>query len=333
MSTLRRYPNEDIEDFFENAALSLHWVGPDGTIIRANRFELEFLGYERDEYEGRSIKDFHVDEDVIDDILARLTRGERLDKYPARLRAKNGSIRHVLISSSVHFRDGRFVNTRCFTLDVTGLRAAEARQQALVAELNHRVKNVLAVIQAIAGQTAARTATPAAFVEAFRGRLGALAAAHDLLTESGWRGAGLAELARRTLAPHFGRDGDRLGFEVEDVPLLPALAQGLALALHELATNAAKYGALSAPGGRVRLTAGEVVDGGGDRELYLVWREEGGPSVERPATRGFGTTLLERALAHQHGGRVELDWRAEGLSCAIRMPLATAPISPAPEPT
>jgi two-component sensor histidine kinase len=233
----------------------------------------------------------------------------------------------VLISSSVQFRDGRFVNTRCFTLDVTGLRAAEERQRALVAELSHRVKNVLAVVQAIAGRTADGAGTTAAFVAAFRGRLGALAAAHDLLAEGGWRGAGLAELARRTLAPHAGRGGDRLGLGVEDVALPPALAQTLGLTLHELATNAAKYGALSAPEGRVRLTGGEAVDDRGDRELRLAWREEGGPPVGRPAGRGFGTTLLERALAHQHGGRVELDWREEGLSCAIRIPLGAASTS------
>jgi two-component system, chemotaxis family, CheB/CheR fusion protein len=319
-----RTGQEDLEDFFENGVVALHLVGPDGIILRANRAELELLGYAREEYLGRHIAEFHTDPDTIGDILARLSRGERLDKYPARLRAKTGSIRHVLISSSVQFRDGRFVNTRCFTLDVTGLRAAEERQRALVAELSHRVKNVLAVVQAIAGRTVDGTGTTAAFVAAFRGRLGALAAAHDLLAEGGWRGAGLAELARRTLAPHAGRGGDRLGLGVEDVALPPALAQTLGLTLHELATNAAKYGALSAPEGRVRLTGGEAVDDRGGRELRLAWREEGGPPVGRPAARGFGTTLLERALAHQHGGRVELDWQKKGLSCTIRIPLAEA---------
>src|SRR5918911_5549481 len=101
---------EDLEDFFENAALSLHWVGPDGTILRANRFELDFLGYERDEYEGHHIADFHADQEVIEDILARLTRGETLHDYPARLKAKDGSIKHVLINSNVRWVDGEFVH-------------------------------------------------------------------------------------------------------------------------------------------------------------------------------------------------------------------------------
>ncbi len=116
----------DFEDFFENGGLPLHLVGNDGTILRANKAELEFLGYSEDEYVGRPIAEFHIDPDVIQDILKRLTRGEKLEKYPARLRAKDGSIKHVEITSSVRFRNGQFVNTRCFTVDVTELQEAKA---------------------------------------------------------------------------------------------------------------------------------------------------------------------------------------------------------------
>ena len=121
----------DLEDFFENAVVGLHWVGSDGCIRQANQAELDLLGYSREEYVGRPIADFHVDKDVIEDILARLSRGDALDKYPARLRAKDGSIKQVLISSSVQFNEGRFVHTRCFTLDITGRVAAEeARRES-----------------------------------------------------------------------------------------------------------------------------------------------------------------------------------------------------------
>jgi two-component sensor histidine kinase len=196
--------------------------------------------------------------------------------------------------------------------------AAEERQLLLLAELSHRVKNMLAVIEAIAKQTAAgASGTTLAFVGAFRGRLRALATAHDLLTAGGWERVSLTALAGATLAPHTGHESGRLALELPDAALPPALAQSLALVFHELATNAAKHGALSAPAGRVRL-AGEATG----RELTLVWREEGGPPTGRPASRGFGTTLLERALAHQHGGRVELDWRREGLVCRMSLPLA-----------
>src|SRR4051812_33118301 len=115
----------DLEDFFENGTVALHWVASDGSILRVNQAELDLLGYSREEYVGRHIADFHADQPIIQDILARLTRGERLDKYEARLKAKDGTVKDVLISSNVQFRDGRFVNTRCFTLDVTELKRLE----------------------------------------------------------------------------------------------------------------------------------------------------------------------------------------------------------------
>jgi PAS domain S-box-containing protein len=121
----------ELEDFFENGTVGLHLVGADGTILKANRADFEPLGYTADEYVGRSIAEFHADGPVIADILARLSRGERLDKYRARLRAKDGSLRHVEISSSVCFREGEFINTRCFTVDVTErLRAEEDLREA-----------------------------------------------------------------------------------------------------------------------------------------------------------------------------------------------------------
>jgi PAS domain S-box-containing protein len=120
-----RQSRQDLEDFFENSAVGLHLVGADGTILRANQAELNLLGYTPDEYIGRPIADFHADPHVIRDILQRLSRGETLDRYPARLKAKDGSIRHVLITSNAHFRNGEFHNSRCFTVDVTDQRRAD----------------------------------------------------------------------------------------------------------------------------------------------------------------------------------------------------------------
>jgi len=128
-----RRSRQDLEDFFENGTVALHWVGADGTILRANQAELDLLGYSRDEYVGRHIAEFHADRAAIDDILARLSRGDGIDKYPARLRAKDGSIRHVLISSSTRTKDGRFMNTRCFTVDMTERKRAERISQQLAA--------------------------------------------------------------------------------------------------------------------------------------------------------------------------------------------------------
>ena len=122
-----RRSEQELADFFENATIGLHWVGPDGTIQRANQAELDMLGYSREEYVGRPIADFHVDEEVICDILERLQAGENLVEYPARLRCKDGSIKEVLIDSNVLWRDGEFVHTRCFTRDITERKQAEAK--------------------------------------------------------------------------------------------------------------------------------------------------------------------------------------------------------------
>jgi len=137
-----RADSADLEDFFENGSLSLHLVGPDGTILRANKAELELLGYEAAEYVGRNIADFHADKHVIEDILKRLKRGEKLVKYPARLVAKDGSIKHVEITSSVQFVRGKFKNTRCFTVDVTDL--VEAR-----AEVRRRDEQLREILEAL----------------------------------------------------------------------------------------------------------------------------------------------------------------------------------------
>ena len=134
-----RRSEQELADFFENATIGLHWVGPDGTILRANRAELDMLGYSREEYVGRLIADFHADEDVICDILKRLQAGEKLTEYPARLKCKDGSIKDVLIDSSVLWRDGEFVHTRCFTRDVTERKRAEAK----VREQEQRTRTIL----------------------------------------------------------------------------------------------------------------------------------------------------------------------------------------------
>jgi PAS domain S-box-containing protein len=203
-------------------------------------------------------------------------------------------------------------------------RRIEAHQRLLVAELSHRVKNILAVVQAVAAQTGPVTSV-AEYQAAFQGRLGALLAAHVLLTERSWRGASLAELVRAVVEPHQGIH--RVQLELDDVSLTPTAAQTLALAFHELATNASKYGALSRATGRVGVT-GRIASGAAGDELRLEWQETRGPKVMPPTRQGFGTTLLSHALEYQHGGTVELDWRAAGLICRISVPLAEIAASP-----
>jgi two-component sensor histidine kinase len=208
------------------------------------------------------------------------------------------------------------------TTEVAERRRSEQHRELLLREMSHRVKNLLAMVAAIARQTEAGTDGDAHdFVARFSGRLQALAGAHELLIAGGWQGTGLAELAGLVLRPYLEEPGgERLRLHVEDVPLGVDVAQNLALVLHELATNAVKHGALSVPGGQVDVDGRLVVAGeDGGRRLELSWSETGGPVVRPPTRRGFGTSLLQRAIALQHDGEVRLDWRPEGLVCRIAL--------------
>jgi PAS domain S-box-containing protein len=206
-------------------------------------------------------------------------------------------------------------------LDRTDRREAEERQGVLLRELAHRVKNTLALILAMARQTGLSAADLAGFLDSFEGRLQALAAAHDLVSEAGWRSTSLSDLARAALAAHDEPGGGRVRISIQELPVNPAAAQSLVLAFHELATNAAKHGALSAPGGTV-VVEGRVAAGSDGDELVIAWRETGGPPAVEPREPGFGTTLLEQVAAYQHNGRIAFNWRPEGLTCTLHLPLA-----------
>ena len=211
--------------------------------------------------------------------------------------------------------------------DINGRRLAEERQRLLVAELTHRIKNTLALVLAVADQTRRAVSSPDAFHAVFRDRLAALARAHDALRRDGETGTTLEAVAREALAPYgAGRAGAVAPRVVvvggPEVRLSSGAAVALGMAFHELATNAAKHGALSVPGGRVRLSWDEAeADADGARWHEVLWEEAGGPSIpEPPSRRGFGTRLLERGLAAQIGGAVSLDFAATGLRCRIRLP-------------
>ncbi len=205
--------------------------------------------------------------------------------------------------------------------DVTDRVLAEQRQKLLLDELNHRVKNTLATVQAIADQTLRTTEDPAAFQRAFEARLMALSATHNLLTARNWQEADLREVAQIEFRP-YGPERYRLGGP--RVALSSSQALALGLLFHELATNAAKYGALSAASGRVDVTW-RVRDGATGKELAIDWTERGGPPVETPKRRGFGSRLIQRSLKGQLGGAAHLDFAAEGLRCEMRLPLSPPP--------
>lgn len=214
--------------------------------------------------------------------------------------------------------DGTPVRMLGINVDITDRKAAEDRQTMLMAELDHRVKNVLAIVQAIARQSLGRDLGEAA--DRFVGRLSALSRSHTLLADNRWEGAGLHALLAEALAPYEPAAGDRLSATGADVKLGPKAAQSLSLALHELVTNAAKYGALSTGEGRLEVTW-HWAGAGADRRLHLLWREVGGPAVAGPpARRSFGSRLIELTIAHDLDGEVALDFRPSGLVAEIRVP-------------
>jgi PAS domain S-box-containing protein len=566
--------NADLEDFFENSAIGLHIVGGDGIIQRANKAELALLGYTAEEYIGRHIVEFHVDAPVIGEILHKLSCGEKLDRYPARLRAKDGTIKQVLITSNSRFQDGKFISTRCFTTDVTDLREAEAarresderlaatyeaatigiaeadrdgrllrvndalclmlgrsreellnmtffdytqeddreedallyarqiagqidnyslrkratrpdgstvyldvhsssvldadgsfrygvrvlqdvslarqmedqiraseqhlrdllealpaavyttdaagritffnqaavemsgrtpevgdmwcvtwrlynpdgsplphdqcplavalkedrpirgaeaiaerpdgtripfipfptplhdadgklrgainmlvditerkqaenRQKVLIDELNHRVKNTLATVQSLAGQTARHADGLEDFTERFEARLLALSRAHDLLTTRHWEGASLDVLVHDVLTAMTGNAAQQIEMGGPEVDLDARTALSVTMALNELATNAMKYGALSSEAGRLSVTWRLEEEPGLRPRLLLEWRERDGPPVTPPTRRGIGSRLMERAIERDLDGRIDLAFEPSGVVCCI----------------
>jgi PAS domain S-box-containing protein len=573
-----RRKGADLDDFFENSAIGLHIVSGDGIIQRANKAELALLGYASEEYVGRHIAEFHADAPVIGDILHRLSCGDKLDRYPARLRAKDGSIKHVLITSNSRFQDGKFVNTRCFTTDVTELfesetarreseerlaatyeaatigiaeadaqghllrvndalcgmlgrsrgellgmtffdytqeedreedaaqytrqlqgdldtyfirkraikpdgttvyldvhsssvrdeaggfrygvrvlqdvtaakqmedqmcaseqhmrdllealpaavyttdatgritfynkaavemsgrtpspgdmwcvtwrlynldgsplpheqcpmavalredrpvrgaeaiaerpdgsrvpfipyptplhdadgnligainmlvdiserKRAENEQKILIDELNHRVKNTLATVQSLAGQTARHADGLQDFVDRFEARLLALSRGHDLLTRHYWKDAPLDLLAQEVLGPMASDAAGRIKMNGPPVVLNPRTALSLTMTLNELATNAIKYGALSSEVGTLSVNWHLLGEAENQPRLVLDWLEVGGPPVSPPTRRGIGSRLMERCIERDLAGEFDLAFEPAGVACRISVPV------------
>lgn len=246
---------------------------------------------------------------------------ERRERYDVEFRTigrDDGAVRWVAGKGRAIFDDaGRPTRVLGTALDITERKSAEARLRLMINELNHRVKNSLATVQAIAAQTLHGHDVPERVRNALTERLIALSRAHDVLTDRKWAGASLAEIARQAAAPHLSSDRDRFVIEGPHVDLPPRSAIAVALALHELATNAAKYGALSVPEGRVRIDWSTAPGEGDDFRLKVTWRESGGPPVAPPASRGFGTRLIERGLAAELRGEVRIDYQPDGVVCTV----------------
>jgi PAS domain S-box-containing protein len=217
---------------------------------------------------------------------------------------------------------GRIVGAVNMLVDITERKRAEQQQKGLINELNHRVKNTLATVQSLADQTFSGAGVPAETRQSFGSRLRALSRVHDQLTRARWESADLATIFVDVFAPY--RNGvDRVRLNGETVKLLPQAATTLAMVLNELATNAAKYGALSAPSGALAVSW-TVAGLDGQRRLRIDWEESGGPAVQEPTRRGFGSRFLDRAVTRSLKGSAQLRFAPAGVRCTIDIPLAVS---------
>jgi PAS domain S-box-containing protein len=214
--------------------------------------------------------------------------------------------------------DGRVIKTRGVVMDVTDRKHVEERQILLMHELNHRVKNTLATVQSVVNRTLRGDSRTEGMRRDIEQRLLALSRAHDVLTRENWESASLRSVVAEVLRP-YQESANRLIASGPELRLPPQNVLGLSMALHELATNAAKYGALSVPGGTVEITW--TVEAGAHPKLVLRWQEQNGPPLSPPQHHGFGTRLIERSLAHAEGSKVTLRYSPEGVECRFELPL------------
>ncbi|WP_238193747.1 sensor histidine kinase [Methylobacterium frigidaeris] len=235
---------------------------------------------------------------------------------------KDGSFYPVAFTASpIRDDTANIIGTIIEVRDITEEKAAAERQRLLIDELNHRVKNTLATVQALAAQSFRDTDPTAQGV--FNARLAALSNAHNVLTADNWQSASLRDVIERSLAPHLLAEVDARRFQLNgpDGRLHPKVAVTLAMALHELMTNAAKYGALSVPAGHVTVDWSLQSDEAGTQRLSLIWREHGGPPVAPPARKGFGSRLIERQLTREFDGHATIAYDPGGVICRLQIPL------------
>jgi len=255
--------------------------------------------------------------------------GTRDQAFADRSKEDNAEYRIVLLTGDVRWierrgsisysKDGRPERVVGVNIDVTERKRAEERQRALVAELDHRVKNALATVSSIVSHTGAGYQSVADVVAALEGRLRSMSATHELLGARYWWGVSLRELVLRELAPYAARNNTEVSGA--EVVLRPEASQAMAMVLHELATNAAKYGALSSKEGRVTIRWDQQLkEHGHPPSLVLEWRESGGPRVVAPKVPGYGTSTIRDLVPYEFGGTVDLGFSPEGVRCRLELP-------------
>jgi PAS domain S-box-containing protein len=308
----------ELQAFYDTAPVGLCMLDTGCRFVRVNRKLAEYNGVPVEDHVGRTVAEVVPGiGEAVRDVLERVISEKRpvIDfEMVGETAARPGVVRHFNESFvPVLGRGGAVIGVNIVVEETTERRRAEMQRETLINELNHRVKNTLATVQSIIHQTLRAAAVAGDIQEALDARLAAMARSHDLLTKANWTTVHLCDVAAAAVEPFRARDqGDRLTFSGPDVLLVPRAALAVGMALHELATNAVKYGALSVSRGKVDITWEA-----GSGHLTLVWRESGGPVVAPPTRKGFGARLLERVVAHDLDGKVVLDYPPEGLVCTI----------------
>ena len=315
--------NHLLRTFMEAVPGVIYAKDIEGRLLVGNRGTANLLGCEFEDFVGRTDAELLEDKDEAAALMAndrRIMDTGVAEQLEERVTLPDGS-EAWWHSTKAPLRDpsGRVVGLIGSSVDITERRRSEEHRDLLVNELNHRVKNTLAVVQGLARQTFRGSDKNNVIWDAFESRLIALSRAHNLLTDANWTTANLREIVLDQVA--LGQPGDRIVIEGPSAELDPSAAVSIALALHELRTNATKYGALSNDTGKVVVSW--VLEQKG-HWLKLRWEEQGGPPVVAPERNGFGSRLIERALARELGGKVEIDYRASGVVCEINAPVASA---------
>jgi len=295
-----------------------------GIVTTWNKAAELLFGYTSEEMIGRPITILIPPERHGEElsILERTNRGERIENYETVRRRRDGSLVDVSLTiSPVRNAEGTIIGASKIARDITMRKRAEARETMLIAELDHRVKNILAQVAVVAKSTRQGSRSVDEFLRSLDGRIQSMATAHTLLSQSGWQGVGVDALVRNQLAPYA--TDTNITISGSDVILHAAEVQALTRVLHELATNAAKYGALSIPHGRVLVTWKRGTNGKATN-LTLEWHELGGPPVPSKIQASYGTNLIRNLVPHELGGTTDLVFGAGGINCRMEFPIRKA---------
>jgi PAS domain S-box-containing protein len=313
-------PSDHLAAIVESSEDAIISKDLNGIIQTWNKAAERLFGYAAHEIIGKPVltlipEDRHHEEDRI---LGQIRRGERIQHFETVRQRKDGSLIDISLTvSPIKDNAGNIVGASKIARDIREKKHAEGARELLLHEIKHRVKNTLGTVQAIVRQTF-RSANPEEH-KAFFARLNALSEAHDLLTQSNWEAVTTVEVVDRALRPFLNEREAQIKTSGPTLQLSSNKALLIAMLLHELGTNAVKYGALSTTSGVVELTWKEV---GPAAMLEVLWRETGGPLVVPPTHKGFGSLLIERAVAADKGS-AKLEFKASGLTCSISLPGST----------